>query len=61
MQPMGKLPAVGAKPLIKVFRCYECNHIAWDSQEAASPGPARLVSTNRNFAVINLSQVPFVG
>ena len=27
MQPLGKLPAVGAKPLIKVFRCNNCNRI----------------------------------
>ena len=27
MQPLGKLPAVGAKPLIKVFRCNSCNRI----------------------------------
>jgi hypothetical protein len=30
MTPMGKLPAMGAKPLIKVFRCHECDHIGWD-------------------------------
>jgi hypothetical protein len=24
---LGKLPAVGAKPLIKVFRCNNCNRI----------------------------------
>jgi hypothetical protein len=27
MQPLGKLPAIGAKPLIKVFRCNSCNRI----------------------------------
>jgi hypothetical protein len=27
MHCMGKLPAIGAKPLIKVFRCYGCNRI----------------------------------
>jgi hypothetical protein len=30
MWPVGKLPAVGAKPLIKVFRCYRCNRIQAD-------------------------------
>ena len=28
MQPLGKLRAIGLKPLIKVFRCYPCNRIA---------------------------------
>ena len=28
---MGKLSAIGAKPLVRLFRCYQCNHIAWDS------------------------------
>jgi hypothetical protein len=27
MQQLGKLPAIGAKRLIKVFRCYGCNRI----------------------------------
>jgi len=27
MQPTGKLPAIGSKPLIKVFRCFWCNRI----------------------------------
>jgi hypothetical protein len=30
MRPLGKLPAIGAKPLIKVFRCHKCNRIEWD-------------------------------
>jgi hypothetical protein len=28
MPQLGKLPAIGAKPLIKVFRCYACSRIA---------------------------------
>jgi hypothetical protein len=28
MQPVGKLPAVGVKPPIKVFRCFRCHRIA---------------------------------
>ena len=31
MQPLGKLPAIGAKPLIKVFGCYVCNRIEADT------------------------------
>ena len=27
MRPMGKLPAIKANPLIKVFRCSKCNRI----------------------------------
>jgi len=26
---MGKLSAIGIKPLIKVFRCTGCNRISW--------------------------------
>jgi hypothetical protein len=32
MGPMGKLPAMGVKRAIKVFRCDICNHIAWTEQ-----------------------------
>jgi hypothetical protein len=32
MQPVGKLPAIGCKPLIKVFRCFGCNRIASETQ-----------------------------
>jgi hypothetical protein len=28
MEPMGKLPAMGLKPLIRVFRCSVCKRIA---------------------------------
>jgi hypothetical protein len=31
MQPLGKLPAIGGKPLIKVFRCDTCNRIEADA------------------------------
>jgi hypothetical protein len=31
MQPLGKLPAIGAKPLVKVFRCTSCNRIQADT------------------------------
>ena len=40
MQPLGKLPAVGIKPLIKVFRCYKCNRV-----EAASVAVRNLAIT----------------
>ena len=30
MQALGKLPAIGAKPLIKVFGCYRRNRIQTD-------------------------------
>jgi hypothetical protein len=32
MQQLGKLPAIGAKPSIEVFRCYGCNRIASEPQ-----------------------------
>jgi hypothetical protein len=32
MQSVGKLPAIGAKPQIKVFRCFGCNRIASETQ-----------------------------
>jgi hypothetical protein len=35
MRLLGKLPAIGAKPLIKVFRCHGCNRI---EAEATSVG-----------------------
>jgi hypothetical protein len=31
MQRIGKLPAIGSKPLVKVFRCFRCNRIASES------------------------------
>jgi hypothetical protein len=31
MWPVGELPAIGAKPLIKVFRCLRCNRIEADT------------------------------
>jgi hypothetical protein len=38
MGPMGKLPAMGLKRTIKVFRCYSCNHIAWTEKPLVSQG-----------------------
>ena len=32
MRPLGKLPAMGAKPSIKVFHCSLCNRIASEPQ-----------------------------
>jgi hypothetical protein len=32
MRPLGKLPAIGAKPSIKVFHCSVCNRIASEPQ-----------------------------
>jgi hypothetical protein len=32
MGPMGKLPAMGLKRAIKVFRCGVCNHLAWNEK-----------------------------
>jgi hypothetical protein len=29
MGPIGKLPAMGLKRSIKVFRCDDCRHISW--------------------------------
>ena len=31
MRALGKLPAIGAKPLIKVFGCYVCSRIEADT------------------------------
>ncbi len=28
MEPIGKLPAIGLKPLIRVFRCRGCNRVS---------------------------------
>jgi hypothetical protein len=36
MRSLGKLPAIGAKPLIKVFHCHRCNRIGVD-KETLSP------------------------
>jgi hypothetical protein len=30
MQPLGKLPAIGGKPLVKVFVCHACNRVESD-------------------------------
>jgi hypothetical protein len=30
LESVGKLPAIGLKPLIKVFRCCGCNRISWN-------------------------------
>jgi len=32
MQPMGKLPAIGGKPLVKVFVCHACNRVESDAR-----------------------------
>jgi hypothetical protein len=31
MLPVGKLPAIGFKPLVRVFRCFACNRIETDT------------------------------
>jgi hypothetical protein len=53
MQTLGKLPAIGAKPLIKVFGCYVCNRIEADTLSVC--GLAKhTASTNCEVGVMKL-------
>ena len=38
MQPLGNLPAIGAKPLITVFCCYACRRIEAETQPLTFSG-----------------------
>jgi hypothetical protein len=40
MQPMGKLPPIGGKPLVKVFGCFWCNRIESETLHANKSAPA---------------------
>jgi hypothetical protein len=45
MQHLGDLPAIATKPVMRVFRCYHCNHVK--SERVTSVEVMRLPDANQ--------------